>query len=67
MQFNIGCIQKDINDHASIDIWVEELRAMGDANPVRLYKRQGDQPNYRVTGLSDDDFFCVNRRLHNAS
>jgi hypothetical protein len=56
MQFNIGCIQKDVNDHTSVDIWVNELRDMNDACPVLLYKRQGEQPDDSMAGLSSDDF-----------
>ena len=56
MQFNIGCIQKDANDHTSVDIWVNELQNMGEANPVLLYKRQDEQPDSTLTGLSESDF-----------
>jgi hypothetical protein len=59
-QFNIGCTQKHVDDHNSVDIWVEELRGMGDANPVLLYKRQGQEPDAVLPGLSASDFvLCI--------
>lgn len=59
-QFNIGCIQKHPDDHTSVDIWVNELNAMGAASPVLLYKRQGEEPDQHLLGLSAIDFLlCI--------
>ena len=59
-QFNIGCIQKHADDHTSVDVWIQELRQLNDANPVLLYKRQGDQLDCTSLGLAATDFvLCI--------
>jgi MULE transposase domain len=54
--FNVGCVRKHSDDHTSVDVWVEELNAMGDDSPVLLYKPQGVSSSVECTGLLPQDF-----------
>jgi len=55
-EFNISCTQKDVNDHTSVDAWVEELNAMNEDSPVLLYKGQGNEPPDNIPYLTRSDF-----------
>ena len=47
--------QRHKDDATSVRIWVEEMKAT-DANPVILYKPQGDRQPHNCNNLSDRDF-----------
>jgi hypothetical protein len=58
--FNIGCVRKHEDDHTSVDVWVQELTDMNEANPILLYKRQGEESQSTASKLAASDFIlCV--------
>ena len=54
--FNIGFTQKHVNDHKSVNAWVEELNAMNEDSPVLLYKGQGVKWPHDTPRLARSDF-----------
>lgn len=58
--FNIGCVRRHEDDHTSVDVWVQELTEMKEANPILLYKRQGVEAQSTVSTLAACYFIlCV--------